>query len=144
MNLAQKPSESAPLPAGLIESGIALIRAEIALAMTHARQVAVRAVSATLATVVACAFAQLTVVLLVLLPMLVEVVPHENAIISVVASAFLTLVFGGAAAFAWARALRVRNKVGAGAPKLSPPVTPASGYDTPGQRGQVTLSERVS
>ncbi len=143
MNLAQEPSEPAPPPAALIESGIGLIRAEIALALTHARQVAVRAVSATLATIVACAFAQLTAVLLVLLPVLIEVVPVENAVISVASSAFLTLAFGGGAALAWARALRVRKQTGARAPKLSPPAGPGSGYDTQRQRGQVNLAERA-
>src|SRR5262245_19076245 len=72
------PSEPVPIPARLVERGLDLARAEVGLALVHTRRIAVRAVSALLATIVACAFAQLSIVLLVAWPVLAERVPTPN------------------------------------------------------------------
>lgn len=88
------PSEPVPIPARLVERALDLARAEVGLALVHTRRIAVRAVSALLATIVACAFAQLSVVLLVAWPVLAERIPTANLLAGVGLSVLFTL--GGA------------------------------------------------
>jgi hypothetical protein len=97
-----------PIPALLVERALDLARAEAGLALVHTRRVAVRAVSALLGTIVACAFAQLTLVLLVLWPVLSPHVPLVNLLAGVLVS--LALAAGGAtfAIATWARVGRER------------------------------------
>src|SRR5688572_1878837 len=54
----QNVTDTMPLPARLIDSALALARAELALVLVHTRELAVRAVTALLATIIAAAFAQ--------------------------------------------------------------------------------------
>src|SRR5690606_23770653 len=63
-------SDSVPIPALLVERATALARAEVGLALVHTRRIAIGAVGALLGTIVACAFAQLALVLLVAWPVL--------------------------------------------------------------------------
>lgn len=98
------PSEHVPIPARLVERALDLARAEVGLALVHTRRIAVRAVSALLATIVACAFAQLTVVLLVAWPVLADRVPTLNLLVGVGLSVLLALGGGIAAFVVWAGA----------------------------------------
>jgi len=75
-----------PLPARLIDSALALARAELALVLVHTRELAIRAVTALLATMIAAAFAQTALVLLVLSPFLAQVIAIETLVISIVLS----------------------------------------------------------
>lgn len=105
----EKSTETLPIPALLVERAIALARAEAGLALVHTRRIAVRGVSALLGTVVACAFAQLTLVLLVLWPVLAARVPLASLLVGVLAS---TALAGAGAAFAigaWAGVARERR-----------------------------------
>lgn len=99
-SIANQP-ESLPIPARLIDAALGLARAEIALALVHARQIAVRAVSAVLATIVAAAFAQLAILLLVLSPLLAKVLPIGNLVVAIVLPLVLALVGAFAAFLSW-------------------------------------------
>ena len=148
-------AHSVPMPALLVERALDLARAEAGLALVHTRRVVVRAVSALLGTIVACAFAQLTLVLLVAWPVLVAHVPVVNLLAGVLMSLVLAAAGGTFAALTWAgvaregRASPSRAKVSA--PSESTDAMPsgvglpaaARGYDTPEQPGATTLAERV-
>jgi hypothetical protein len=117
-------SESVPLPALLVERATALARAEAGLALVHTRRLAVAAVSALLGTIVACAFAQLTLVLLVTWPVLAARVPLANLIGGVVASVALSASGAGFAISTWLAAARQRRNGAApreAAPSRPPP-----------------------
>jgi hypothetical protein len=79
-----------------------LLRAEASLTVLQARQFAVRAAGALLATCVALAFLQLAAILAVLWPVLSGVVSAQKVLMSVGASAALGVMFafvaGGSAA----------------------------------------------
>jgi len=98
------PSEPVPIPARLVERALDLARAEVGLALVHTRRIAVRAVSALLATIVACAFAQLTIVLLVAWPVLADKVPTLNLLAGVGLSVVFALGGGISAFVVWAGA----------------------------------------
>jgi hypothetical protein len=98
------PSEPVPIPARLVERALDLARAEVGLALVHTRRIAVRAVSALLATIVACAFAQLTVVLVVAWPVLAEHVPVPNLLAGVGVSVLLAAAGGVSAFLVWSGA----------------------------------------
>lgn len=140
-----------PIPALLVERAIALGRAEVGLALVHTRRIAVRAVSALLGTIVACAFAQLTLVLLIAWPVLAARIPLVNLLAGVSLSAVLAIAGGSFAALTWshvarerragARAAGGRETLKADAAKDKEPV---SGYAVKAQSGAVNLTERVS
>jgi hypothetical protein len=111
--------ETVPIPALLAERAIALARAEVSLALVHTRRLAVRAVSAVLGTIVACAFAQLTLLLLVVWPVLAARVSHVNIVFGVLASSVVAAVGAAFAVAAWAGVGRERH-AGASAHKSSP------------------------
>src|SRR3954453_18741023 len=98
-----------PIPALLVERALDLARAEAGLALVHTRRIAVRAVSALLGTIVACAFAQLTLVLLVLWPVLSRRVPLVNLLAGVLLSIVLAAAGAAFAIATWARAGRERS-----------------------------------
>jgi hypothetical protein len=83
-----------------------LLRAEASLTVLQARQFAVRAAGALLATCVALAFLQLAAILAVLWPVLSGVVSAQKVLMSVGASAALGVMFAFVALCAWAAALR--------------------------------------
>jgi hypothetical protein len=101
--------ETVPIPALLVERAIALGRAEVSLALVHTRRIAVRAVSALLGTIVACAFAQLTLLLLVVWPVLAPRVSHVNLLFGVLASGVLCALGAAFAVAAWAGVARERH-----------------------------------
>jgi hypothetical protein len=152
MAYIENSPDSVPIPALLVERATALARAEAGLALVHVRRIAVAAVSALLGTIVACAFAQLTIILLVAWPVLASSVPLPSLLIGVLASVVLT---AGGAAFAvttWLGVVRQRRhgaarEVGANRPSLMPqhsmpPEAPSARPSAP-PRG-VELAERVS
>jgi hypothetical protein len=156
MPYIESSPESVPIPALLVERATALARAEAGLALVHIRRIAVAAVSALLGTIVACAFAQLAIVLLVAWPVLVARVPLPSLLLGVLASVVLS---AGGAAFAvttWLGVARQRKsggarEAGANRPSLMPQTAapqPAShevrsGASSVPPRG-VELAQRVS
>lgn len=97
----ENPSEPIPMPARLVERALDLARAEVGLALVHTRRIAVRAVSALLGTIVACAFAQLSIVLVVAWPVIVNHVPLPNLLAGLGISVALTLAGGISAFLVW-------------------------------------------
>lgn len=86
MGAVQNLSETPPVPARLIESAMGLARAEISLVLVRAPELAVRGVTARLATIVAAAFAQTLPLLFTLSPFLAKVAPSEDLVIGAVLS----------------------------------------------------------
>lgn len=145
-------SDAVSIPALLVERAIDLARAEAGLALVHTRRIAIRAVSALLGTIVACAFVQLALVLLVAWPVLAGHVPSVNLVVGVIVS----LVFGSAgAAFAvssWAGAMRERQgnnsaREASAEVAVAERAMPPSGgepRDTPDEPRAANLPERAS
>jgi uncharacterized membrane protein YedE/YeeE len=141
-------SAEMPMPALLVERAIALGRAEVGLALVHTRRIAVRAVSALLGTIVACAFAQLTLVLLIAWPVLVARIPLVNLLAGVLMSAVLAAAGGIFAALTWSAVARERR------PSSASKEPKANGYEmkeasaketsAPVNSAAVNLAERVS
>jgi hypothetical protein len=105
----EKSTDTVPIPALLVERAIALARAEAGLALVHTRRIAVRGISALLGTVVACAFAQLTLVLLVVWPVLAAHVPLINLLFGVLGSVAMAGAGAAFAVWAWAGIARERR-----------------------------------
>ena len=135
-----------PIPALLVERAIALGRAEVGVALVHTRRIAVRAVSALLGTIVACAFAQLTLVLLMAWPVLVARIPLVNLLAGVSLSAVLAIAGGSFAVLTWSHVARERRAStrASGAKDVAKEKEPVSGYAVKAQSGAVNLTERVS
>jgi hypothetical protein len=91
----------AATPARLIESGMELVRAEVAVALARARQAILRALTALLATIVAAALLQVALVVVILSPLLVRTLPSESVWMAVALPALLALASLVAAALAW-------------------------------------------
>ena len=128
----ENSSDTVPIPALLVERALDLARAEAGLALVHARRVAVRAVSALLGTVVACAFAQLTLLLLVAWPALGARVSHVQLLFGVLTSGLLSAAGAVFAVLSWAGVARQ-------------PSGPArTGHAASERAPAVDLAERVS
>jgi membrane protein implicated in regulation of membrane protease activity len=149
MASVESSASTVPIPALLVERALDLARAEAGLALVHTRRIAVRAVSALLGTIVACAFAQLTLILLVLWPVLSASIPVVNLLAGVLVS-FVLAAAGAAFAIAtWARVARERSSSGhssaeasaavAGAPKAK-----AIAADTAAAKGKGAAADRAS
>lgn len=121
------PSEPVPIPARLVERALDLARAEVGLALVHTRRIAVRAVSALLATIVACAFAQLTIVLLVAWPVLADRVPTPNLLVGIGVSVLFALGGGIAAFSSWSGAQERKPAHSIPSASASPPSVPTLG-----------------
>ncbi len=100
----ENPSDSVPMPARLVERALDLARAEVGLALVHTRRIAVRAVSALLGTIVACAFAQLAIVLLVAWPVIGERVSTPSLLAGIGISVVFSLAGAASAFVAWSGA----------------------------------------
>jgi hypothetical protein len=150
MAYIENSPDSVPIPALLVERATALARAEAGLALVHVRRIAVAAVSALLGTIVACAFAQLTIVLLVAWPVLASSVPLSSLLLAVLASVVLAAGGGAFAVTTWLGVVRQRRngaaREGANRPSLMPQhsMPPEAPSARPGMppRG-VELAERV-
>jgi hypothetical protein len=151
MAYIENSPDSVPIPALLVERATALARAEAGLALVHIRRVAVAAVSALLGTIVACAFAQLTIVLLVAWPVLASSVPLSSLLLGLVASVVLMASGAAFAVTTWLGVVRQRKhaarEAGANRPSLTPqhsmpPEAPSARPSAP-PRG-VELAARVS
>jgi len=105
----EKSDPNVPIPALLVERAIALARAEAGLALVHTRRIVIRAVSALLGTIVACAFSMLTLMLAVLWPVLAPRIPLVNLLFGVLASVLLATAGAIFAAASWAGAGRDRK-----------------------------------
>lgn len=153
MAFSENDSTHLPMPALLVERAIALGRAEAGLALVHTRRIAVRAVSALLGTIVGCAFAQLTLVLLVAWPVLVARVPIVNLVFGVSASAILAAAGAAFAISSWKGVGRERKGgTGATSPIRPPPTAPhgsshepdGADYDKRKLPPTVNLAERAA
>ena len=95
-----------PLPARLIDSALALARAELALVLVHTRELAVRAVTALLTTIVAVAFSQTALLLLLLSPFLAQIIAIEALVLAIVLSVAVAFAAGIGALLSWRNVLR--------------------------------------
>ena len=109
MTSIESSPDTIPIPALLVERATALARAEAGLALVHTRRIAVRAVSALLGTIVACAFIQLTLILLVTWPVLAARVPLVNLLLGLLASGLLGIVGAAFAVVTWVGVARERR-----------------------------------
>jgi hypothetical protein len=147
MQSIESSPDSVPIPALLVERATALARAEAGLALVHTRRIAVAAVSALLGTIVACAFAQLAILLIVAWPVLVARVPLPSLLTGVLLSVVLS---AGGAAFAvttWlAVARQRRNGVASRSSGAPQPLASSEGRSTASSAPprSVGLAERVS
>src|SRR6186713_3683322 len=96
------PSEDhRAVTARLIETTVELVRAEVALVAERARQVAIRSMTALLATILAAALLQVALVVGVLTPLLLHSVPAPTLVLAIALPA--GLAFGSLilAFFSW-------------------------------------------
>lgn len=148
MQSIESSPDSVPIPALLVERATALARAEAGLALVHTRRIAVAAVSALLGTIVACAFAQLAILLIVAWPVLVARVPLPSLLTGVLLSVVLSAAGAAFAVTTWLAVARQRRNNGvasrsSGAPQ---PVASSEGRSTASSAPprSVGLAERVS
>src|SRR5262245_52489895 len=85
----------------LLEPGVELIRAEVAVALARARQAATRALAALLLTLIAAAMLQVALVVGVLTPLLLRTLPSHSVWLAVALPGALALLSLGGAAVAW-------------------------------------------
>jgi len=102
------------VPARVIESALDLARAEATLALLHVRDVAVRSIALLVATIVAVAFAQVALVLAVLIPVLRSLMAPSSVLLAVGAPAAISLLAAGLALKTF-RGLRRPHVMGEGA-----------------------------
>lgn len=95
----------------LLETGVELIRAEIAVALARARQAATRALTALLLTLLAAAMLQVALVVGVLSPLLVQTLPSHSVWFAVALPAALAVLSLCGAAVAWVSLQRSSSKV---------------------------------
>jgi hypothetical protein len=107
----QETVEALPAPARLLESAVGLARAEIGLGLVHVRDLAVRAITALLATIVASAFAQPALLLAVLSPVLAQMLPLENLLVAIALTGVSSLL-AACAVLAWGRVQRATLRPG--------------------------------
>lgn len=155
MPAAHHLPETTPLPARLIESAIALARAELAVVLVHTRELAVRAVTALLATIVAAAFAQTALLLLVLAPFLAQAIAIETLAVAIVLSMGIAFAAAVGALLSWRnvhRSVSYRD-VSASERDRFADISGAAGSSRPARQTEtpqhasttsVTLAERVS
>jgi hypothetical protein len=101
-----EPPAHSTAPTRLIESGVELLRAELAVVLARARHAAIRAVAAILATILAAALLQVALVVSVLSPLLARTLPSQTMWIAIVVPALLAVASGLAAVLAWASMAR--------------------------------------
>src|SRR4051812_34163015 len=94
--MIHSPSAARPLPSAaastrLFESGVELVRAEVALALGRARQAILRAVTAVLATILAAALLQVALVVFILSPLFVRTLPVDSIWMAVALPSLLAL-----------------------------------------------------
>lgn len=157
MPAVQPTTEAMPLPARLIDSAMALARAEVALVLIRTRELAVRAVTALLATILAAAFAQTALLLLVLSPFLARAIAVESLVVAIVLSLGIASAAAIGAFLSWRN---VHRSVGAPyrdvPPTVGARVTSMSGVSEAARPARpvelhrdrsttpVTLAERMS
>ncbi|HVZ35933.1 MAG TPA: hypothetical protein VG963_26080 [Polyangiaceae bacterium] len=94
----------------LLETGVELIRAEVAVALARARQAATRGLAALLLTLLAAAMLQVALVVGVLAPLLVHTLPSHSVWLAVALPGGLALVSLCGAAVAWVSLQRSLRK----------------------------------
>jgi hypothetical protein len=119
---ADPPVPSAAASTRLLETGVELVRAEIAVALSRARQAVMRAFTALLATILAAALLQVALVVCILAPLLVHTLPSDSVWMAVALPSVLALASLVAAVLAW-------SSLGRSLRKSTPGVAP--GADSP-------------
>jgi hypothetical protein len=105
------PTNHSPAaPTRLLETGVELIRAEIAVALAHARQAVTRGLAALLLTLVAGALLQVALVVGVLTPLLLRTLPSQTVWLAVAIPGALAVLSLCGAAVAWVRLQRRSSK----------------------------------
>lgn len=94
----------------LLETGVELIRAEIAVALARARHAVTRALAALLLTLLAAAMLQVALVVGVLSPLLVRTLPAHSVWLAVALPATLAVLSLCGAAVAWVSLQRSSSK----------------------------------
>lgn len=94
----------------LLETGVELVRAEIAVALARARQAATRALGALLLTLLAAAMLQVALVVGVLSPLLLRTLPSHSVWLAVALPAALAVLSVCGAAVAWVSLQRSLRK----------------------------------
>jgi hypothetical protein len=94
----------------LLETGLELIRAEIAVALARARQAATRALAALLLTLIAAAMLQVALVVAVLTPVLARTLPSHSVWLAVALPGALAVLSLCGAAVAWVSLQRSLHK----------------------------------
>jgi hypothetical protein len=123
--------EEPRVAARLLESGVELIRAEIAQAVERARTLSVQMLTAVLATILAAAFAQVALVLTLLYPILTRRVSSSHVLMGLALPVGLAVASSIVGVFAWGdvrrskRALRPSHPTHAGAATTQPRAIPA-------------------
>ena len=97
----EPPVHSTATPTRLIESGVELLRAELAVLLARTRHAVIRSVAALLATILAAALLQVALVVGVLSPLLVRTLPSEAVWMAIVLPALLAVTSTFAAVLAW-------------------------------------------
>jgi hypothetical protein len=126
--MMHSPSADPPVPSAaatlLLETGMELVRAEVAVAAARARQAVMRAVTALLATILAAALLQVALVVCILSPLLVRTLPSDSIWMAVALPSVLALASLVAAGLAWGslgRSLRKSASSNAPAPDSTRP-----------------------
>jgi hypothetical protein len=122
--MIHSPSAARPLPSAaastrLFESGVELVRAEVALTLGRARQAILRAVTAVLATILAAALLQVALVVFILSPLFVRTLPVDSIWMAVALPSLLALASLVAAGLAWGSLRRSLRKSEPGVPARS-------------------------
>ena len=94
----------------LLETGVELVRAEIAVGLARARQAATRGLAALLLTLVAAAMLQVALVVGVLAPLLMRTLPSHTVWLAVALPGGLAVVSLCGAAVAWVSLQRSLRK----------------------------------
>jgi hypothetical protein len=136
--MIHSPSADPPVPPAaastrLLETGMELVRAEVAVAMARARQAVIRAFTALLATILAAALLQVALVVCILSPLLVRTLPPDSVWMAVALPSVLALASLVAAGLAW-------SSVGRSLRKSTPTVAPPSDTTRPENSGGPMLT----
>ena len=108
---SQDPTHPSPaMSTRLLETGVELVRAEVAVALARARQAVTRALGALLLTLLAAALLQVALVVGVLSPLLLRTMPSPTVWLALALPAGLALLSLCGATVAWVSLQRSLRK----------------------------------
>ena len=139
MTYSDPSEEHRAVTARLIETTVELVRAEVALVAERARQVAIRSMTALLATIVAAALLQVALVVGVLSPLLLRSVPGPTLGLAIALPAGLALASLMVAFFSWRGVKSGLRSTVSSAGESSPAVIPLPAAGHASTRSQQDL-----